>query len=141
MTPWPGAVKVAPMIKALVPVTVLALLATLGCEDPPAEAKAAEAKVAEAPAPVEVEEEPKADPEAEAKAAADAKAQAAVDADPLTECCRTLGKIGYMERSSAHMDAAKECGAALKAKKSMADALPAIKKSLADKAPPSECAE
>ncbi len=82
---------------------------------------------------------PAKDEAADEKAAEEAKAQAEVEANPLTECCRALGKQAFTLRSPEYHGASKACGEALTEKKSLSAVLPAIKKSLKDKALPGEC--
>ncbi len=84
--------------------------------------------------------------EAAAEAAADKareeaeKEQAAVDENPITECCRALGKKGFTERSPEYMAASKVCGEALTAQDALEKALPGIKTALKSQPLPSECA-
>jgi hypothetical protein len=116
----------------------LAYLMVLACDDP------------QKPEPVKVEEPIRITPtktEAEAPKPSpaqlaeeeSAKAQAAVEANPLTPCCRALSKMGFMQRSPDFIAASEACGAAMAAKKSKAEAKPAIKKALGKEGLPSEC--
>lgn len=79
--------------------------------------------------------------DAEEKAAAAKKAQAEVEANPLTECCRALGKKGFTERSPDYMAASKACGESMSKKEDLAKALPGVKKALNGKSLPEECAK
>ncbi len=78
---------------------------------------------------------------AERKRKEEAKEQEKVEANPLTECCRALGKRGFTQRSPEYMKASKACGKALEAEETPAQALPGIKKALKGKGLPSECSE
>jgi hypothetical protein len=129
----------------------LALASCLGgCEEKPeAEEKTAAAEQAEEPAaeaPQEKSAEELAREKAEAEAAAkkeeeEAAAQKEVDENPITECCRALGKKGFTERSPEYMAASKVCGESLEAKEEIGKALPGIKTALKGQPLPSECSE
>lgn len=119
-------------------VLALASLMLFACEEkkePAAETAALQ--------PAAVVEPAKAEPEqkAEEKQAADeAKAeQQAVEDNPLTPCCRELGRKGFMDHSPEYMAASKECGEAMTAGKSVADVQGAIKTALKGKALPESC--
>ncbi len=121
---------------------LIALLSCLGCEEKKdaTEVPAPVAEVAKTPEPA-----PKEKPTEELAAAAKEKteqeqAQAAVEENPLTECCRSLGKKGFMERSPEYMAASQVCGEALQGKKELASVLPEIKKALKGQALPETCA-
>lgn len=124
---------------------ILAVVLCLGCEEKkePAAAPAPEPTPAPAVAPAAPEEPADAAAEAaraEDKATAE-KEQAAVDENPLTGCCRSLGQKGFMERSPEYMGASQACGEALQAKKDLASVLPDIKKALKGKPLPDTCAK
>jgi hypothetical protein len=124
-------------------VFLLGVLMLLGCEEK-AEPEQKKEAVEEAPAPpeetaAEKAAEAAAQAEAKAKQEEEAQAQAAVDENPLTECCRALGKKGFMERSPDYMAASKACGEAMEAKESPDKAMTAIKKALKGNSVPSEC--
>ena len=67
--------------------------------------------------------------------------QAAVDENPLTLCCRSLGQKGFMERSPEYMAASQVCGDALQGKKELASVLPEIKKALKSQPLPDTCSK
>ena len=131
---------------AMILVPALLLLA-VGCEDEKQAAKEAALAAATPETPALVEnkgpspEEKKAAEEEAARKAAEDKAEAELAANPLTECCRALGKQAFTLRSPEFHGASKACGEALTAKKDLASVLPEIKKSLKDKALPEECAK
>jgi len=117
------------------------LAVTCGCE----EEKAKPEVEAATPEAVAVEKGPtaaekKAADEEAARKAEEEKKQAEVDANPLTECCRALGKQAFTLRSPEFHGASKVCGEALTSNGDLASVLPEIKKSLKDKTLPSECA-
>jgi hypothetical protein len=119
---------------------LIALWSCLACEEKkeaPKEAPAPAPEVAKPPEPT-----PKPAEEPPAAAATDqAKAdQAAVEANPLTACCQSLGKKGFMERSPEYMAASQVCGEALTGKKQLASVLPDIKKALKGQPLPDTCA-
>lgn len=124
-------------------VLALSSLILFACE----EKKEPAAETAEQPAaavePAAVVQPAKAEPavNAEEKQAADeAKAeQQAVEDNPLTPCCRELGRKGFMDHSPEYMAASKECGEAMTAGKAVADAQGAIKTALKGKALPESC--
>jgi len=119
---------------------LIALWSCLACEETKEAPKEAPAP---APAPeVAKPAEPTPKPAEEpAAAAATAKAeQAAVEENPLTACCQSLGKKGFMERSPEYMAASQVCGEALTGKKQLASILPDIKKALKSQPLPDTCA-
>jgi len=124
---------------------VLVALSVLGCDEkkePPTEPAPSAVPTAPAPAPAPAEPSANAADSAQAEAKAEAaKEQAAVDENPLTACCRSLGQKGFMERSPEYMGASQACGEALQAKKDLASVLPDIKKALKGKALPDTCAK
>ncbi len=69
----------------------------------------------------------------------EAKAQAEVDANPLTECCRSLGQKAFTLRSPEYHGASKACGEAMNEKKELSAILPDLKKALKAQALPDEC--
>lgn len=121
----------------------LSLLA--GCEEKPeTKVEAVQAEQPTAPTVAEPKE-----PSAEEKAAAlaeaqrseaEAKAQAEVEANPLTECCRSLGQKAFTLRSPEYHGASKACGEAMNEKKELSAILSDIKKALKDQPLPEECA-
>ncbi len=110
------------------PATATEAVAAEKPADQPAKAEADPEKAAAEKAAEEAEEEKK-------------KAQAEVDANPLTECCRALGKKGFVERSPEYVAASKVCGEAMTNKEDVDKALPNIKKELKGKALPDECSK
>jgi hypothetical protein len=107
------------------------------CEDEPKPETKVEAAT---PAVPEKPPEPTAEEkEAKEKAAEAKKAQAEVEANPLTECCRALGSMGFTKRSTEYMAASTDCGSAMTNNKSLADATAAIKKALKGQELPEEC--
>lgn len=123
--------------------------AVLGCEEKSEpEQKTAAAEQAEAPASPEAPKEKSAEElaaeeaakaEEEKKAAEEAAAQKEVEENPITECCRALGRKGFTERNPDYMAASKACGEAMEAKEGLDKALPGIKAALKSEALPSEC--
>lgn len=114
-------------------------LFTAGCE----EAKKPEAEPALV-APVIASAAVKTTPEPAASAvdpakAAQAEAQKAVEENPLTPCCRALGRIGFNERSQEYTAAAQDCGKGMEANKTLAQVASDAKKALKGKALPDEC--
>ena len=102
---------------------LIALWSCLACEETKEAPKEAPAP---APAPeVAKPAEPTPKPAEEpAAAAATAKAELeAVEENPLTACCQSLGKKGFMERSPEYMAASQVCGEALTGKKQLASIL------------------
>lgn len=89
--------------------------------------------------PSETNPESEADEESAERRAAEEKAQAEVEANPLTDCCRALGKQAFTLRSPEYHGASKACGEAMTEKKELASVIGEIKKSLKDKPLPSEC--
>lgn len=119
----------------------LAYLMVLGCEDAPKPAPAKEEEPIRI-TPTKTDEAPKVTAEESAAKAAleqKSKEQAAVEANPLTPCCRALGKASFVERSADLAAAATACGEGITANKSKAETLPAIKKALGKAKLPSEC--
>ncbi len=115
-------------------------LFTVGCE----EAKKPDAETAPAAPPVITSAAVKTTPEPAASAvdpakAAQAEAQKAVEENPLTPCCRALGRIGFTERSQEYTAAAQECGKGMEANKTLAQVASDAKKALKGKALPDEC--
>lgn len=120
------------------------LVFSVGCEDEKPDAKdaALAAAIPEAPAlKGPSAEEKKAAEEEASRKAAEEKAEAELAANPLTECCRALGKQAFTLRSPEFHGASKACGEALTSQKDLASVLPEIKKSLKDKVLPEECAK
>lgn len=117
-------------------------LFTVGCE----EAKKPDAETQAAPvvpptiasAAVKTTPEPAASAVDPAKAA-QAEAQKAVEENPLTPCCRALGRIGFNERSQEYTAAAQDCGKGMEANKTLAQVAADLKKALKGKALPDEC--
>lgn len=133
------------MLKKLSLLLALSTLALTGCEEEKKEdvvdAKASAAVDEQAPpAPQPAEETEEDAEEAERKAEAE-KEQAEVEANPLTECCRALGKKGFTLRSPEYMAASKACGESLTAEAPVSTALVGIKKALKEQALPEECNE
>lgn len=135
------------MLKKLSLLCALCTLALAGCEEEKKEEMVEEKASAAidddaSPPPKSAEEmleqEKEEAEEAKRKAEAD-KEQAEVDANPLTECCRALGKKGFTLRSPEYMAASKACGEALTEEAPVSTALVGIKKSLKDQALPTEC--
>ena len=121
-------------------------LLSLGCEEkkeaPPTEAPAPVAEAAKAPEAPPKSADQLAAEAAAASAKSDAeKEQAAVDENPLTLCCRSLGQKGFMERSPEYMAASQVCGDALQSKKELASILPEIKKALKSQPLPDTCSK
>lgn len=125
----------------------VALLFVFGCDDKPAKSQEPSLDAAKVETPALVEnkgpsaEEKKAAEEEAARKAEEEKAQAELAANPLTECCRALGKQAFTLRSPEFHAASKACGDALTAEKDLASVLPEIKTSLKDKSLPAECAK
>lgn len=116
-------------------------LFTAGCEEakkPDAEVQAAPVVPAITSAAVKTTPEPAASAVDPAKAA-QAEAQKAVEENPLTPCCRALGRIGFTERSQEYTAAAQECGKGMEANKTLAQVASDAKKALKGKALPDEC--
>ena len=129
------------MLRILLTASTCLLLSA--CEDPPknqgsdpASANTAQSEATVTPASTSTE--PKPAEKTEEQKAREAE-QAEVEANPLTDCCRSLGQRGFMERSPSYIAASKECGEAMTAKKSVTEALPAIKKALGKDALPDQC--
>ncbi|HEX2878853.1 MAG TPA: hypothetical protein VHO25_04885 [Polyangiaceae bacterium] len=113
---------------------------TVGCE----EAKKPEAAPAPVAAPVIASAAVKAAEPAPSAAvdpvkAAQAEAQKAVEENPLTPCCRALGRIGFNERSQEYTAAAQDCGKGMEANKTLAQVAADLKKALKGKSLPDEC--
>jgi type IV secretory pathway VirB10-like protein len=124
-------------------ILIIGMIAT-GCEEAPAQADTKEEAPAAAPAAPEKAAadkaaEEKAAEEAKKRAEEEAKAQAALAENPITECCRALGKEGFTLRSVEYSTAARACGMAMEEKKDLAGALPMIEKELGGKPLPAEC--
>ena len=125
----------------------IALTFFAGCDDKQAQSQEPSLDAAKTEAPAIAEnkgpsaEEKKAADEEAARKAEEEKAQAELAANPLTECCRALGKQAFTLRSPEFHGASKACGEALTAEKDLASVLPEIKKSLKDKPLPEECAK
>jgi hypothetical protein len=122
----------------------LACVLMWGCEEkkPVEEAKPEPAPVVAAAAPAAAPAA--ATPEDEAakqEAAAKAAAPKEVEEDPLTPCCRELGRMGFMERSPEAMAASQECGKAMSEKKTLPDVIGAITKAMKGKALPEACSQ
>ncbi|HTM45387.1 MAG TPA: hypothetical protein VL137_10555 [Polyangiaceae bacterium] len=121
-------------------VLVLGCSLVWACEDPKPVAVEQNPPAAAAVAPAAVKANPEpAKPAASATTAAD-EAQKAVEENPLTPCCRALGRKGFVEHSPEYTGAGKQCGEAMTDKKTIEQIRAELKTTLKGKALPDECA-
>lgn len=85
------------------------------------------------PAPSATPAQAKATPEQEALAAKK------VEADAFAQCCTSLAKRGFEDRSMEYMAASRSCEAAVRDGKQLADVSSDLLKELKDKALPGSC--
>jgi hypothetical protein len=115
---------------------------TVGCEEtkkPEAEPKPAAVAAPVIASAVVKAAEPAASAVVDPAKAAQAEAQKAVEENPLTPCCRALGRIGFTERSQEYTAAAQDCGKGMEANKTLAQVAGDLKKALKGKSLPDEC--
>ncbi len=146
-TPFGPTYKKDTIMKLVSLVVIMISLGAIACEEaPPAspspklEVEAAKVEALPEKSKAELAAEGKLAAEESKRKADEEKAQAELAKNPLTECCRALGKKGYTERSMEYMGASKVCGAGMTEGKSLAEISASMKKELKGKSLPEECA-